>query len=64
MGVNPIRGFILVPLNGAIGVIYSRYHIRHRQEPESGHTPSKASSPRSLVASYPKIKLMFVIPYC
>ena len=63
MGVNPIRGLILVPLNGATGVSYSRIMIRYRQEPESTRTLSKVSSPRSLVASYPKSKLMVSTPY-
>ena len=27
MGANPIRGLILVPLNGATGVSYSRYML-------------------------------------
>ena len=37
--------------------------IRRRQEPESGPTLSKVSSSKSLVASYPKIKLIFSTPY-
>ena len=62
MGVNPIFGLILVPVNGAIGVCYSKYRcIRNTGLGTEVHgelTPWNDSSSRSRLASIPNIRLM------